>query len=188
MRSRGIELQGVVTGPVLILPGLGDSGPRHWQSLWEASSPQFRRVVQRDWETPSRADWVATLETAVATSGEPVLLVVHSLACALVAHWAPRASGRVAAALLVAPSDVDALGRTPDVVRSFSPLPLARLPFPTTLVCSRNDPYVEFSRGEVFAGCWGSRLVDAGLAGHINSDSGHGPWPEGRAILEEILQ
>jgi predicted alpha/beta hydrolase family esterase len=181
-------LQGVVTRPVLILPGLGDSGPRHWQSLWEASSPHFRRVVQRDWETPARADWVATLEAAVAGAGEPVVLVAHSLACALVAHWAPQASGRVAAALLVAPSDVDALGRTPDVVRSFSPLSLARLPFPTTLVCSRNDPYVEFSRGEIFAGCWGSRLVDAELAGHINSDSGHGPWPEGRAILEEILQ
>jgi len=131
---------------------------------------------------------VATLEAAVAASGEPVVLVAHSLSCALVAHWAPQANGRVATALLVAPSDVDAAERTPDVVRSFSPLPLARLPFPTTLVCSRNDPYVAFSRGEVFAGCWGSRLVDVGLAGHINSDSGHGPWPEGRTILEETLQ
>lgn len=173
--------------PVLILPGLGDSGPRHWQSQWQESSPRFRRVVQRDWETPARKDWVATLEAAVAASGEPVVLVAHSLACALVAHWAPRANGRVAAALLVSPSDVDSPERTPDVVRGFSPVPLAPLPFPTTLVCSRNDPYVDFARGETFARSWGSRLIDAGRAGHINSDSGHGPWPEGRAILEAIL-
>lgn len=177
-----------MTGPVLILPGLGDSGPRHWQSLWQESSPGFRRVVQRDWETPDRAEWVATLEASVAAAGEPVVLVAHSLACALVAHWAPQARGRIAAALLVAPSDVDERARTPDVVRSFGPLPLARLPFPTILVCSRNDPYVDFARGEAFARAWGSRLVDAGSAGHINSDSGHGNWPEGRAILEALLQ
>jgi predicted alpha/beta hydrolase family esterase len=177
-----------VSRPVLILPGLGDSGPDHWQSLWEASSPAFRRVIQRDWETPARADWVAALEAAVAASSERVVLVAHSLACALVAHWAPQARGRVAAALLVSPSDVDAPERTPDVVRDFSKLPLAPLPFPTVLVCSRNDPYVAFSRGEAFAGSWGSRLVDAGLAGHINSASGHGSWPEGRTILETILR
>jgi uncharacterized protein len=181
-----IERHSSVTLPVLILPGLGDSGPRHWQSLWQAESPRFRRVVQRDWETPSRADWVATLEASVASAGEPVILVAHSLACALVAHWAPQANGRAAAALLVSPSDVDSPAYTPDVVRGFSKLPLTALPFPSILVCSRNDPYIDFARGAALARSWGSRLVDAGLAGHINSDSGHGPWPEGRAILDAM--
>ena len=32
---------------------------------------------------------------------------------------------------------------------------------------------------EAKAAQWGSRLVAAGEAGHINADSGHGPWPEG---------
>jgi uncharacterized protein len=176
-----------VSRPVLILPGLGDSGPRHWQSLWEASSPKFRRVVQRDWDDPARADWLAALESAVAAAGEPVVLVAHSLACALVAHYAPQAKGRVASALLVAPSDVDDAARTPDVVRGFAKLPLVSLPFPSVLVCSRSDPYVDFARGEAFARSWGSRLVDAGPAGHINTDSGHGPWPEGRDILAAML-
>jgi uncharacterized protein len=26
---------------------------------------------------------------------------------------------------------------------------------------------------------WGSLLVEAGEAGHIDHTSGHGPWPEG---------
>jgi hypothetical protein len=46
---------------VLILPGLGDSGPEHRQSLWEASDLAFRRVVQRDWDNPTLAEWVETL-------------------------------------------------------------------------------------------------------------------------------
>jgi len=25
----------------------------------------------------------------------------------------------------------------------------------------------------------GAELIDAGFSGHINSESGHGPWPEG---------
>jgi predicted alpha/beta hydrolase family esterase len=172
--------------PVLILPGLGGSGPRHWQSLWEASSPDLRRVHQADWDNPDRVGWVAALEAAVAAAGSSVLLVAHSLACALVAHWAPGAKGRVAAALLVSPSDVEDATRTPDLVRGFAPLPLAQLSFPSVVVCSRNDPYVDFARGAACAAAWGSRLVDAGAAGHINADSGHGDWPEGQAILDAM--
>jgi len=173
--------------PVLILPGLGDSGPRHWQSLWEAEAPDFRRVLHKDWDNPERAQWVAMLEAAVVTTAnEPVLLVAHSLACALVVHWAPAARGRVAAALLVSPSDVEDPARTPDVVRGFAPLPLKPLPFPSVVVCSRTDPYIDFARGAAFAAAWGGRLVDAGDAGHINTGSGHGHWPEGRAILARM--
>jgi hypothetical protein len=31
-------------------------------------------------------------------------------------------------------------------------------------------------------------VVDAGQAGHINVDSGHGPWPEGLGILHGLRQ
>jgi len=55
---------------VLLIPGLNDSGPHHWQSLWHAANPGFVRVVQRDWETPDRAEWVAAL------AGRLVLAVV----------------------------------------------------------------------------------------------------------------
>jgi predicted alpha/beta hydrolase family esterase len=49
---------------VLLLPGFFDSGPEHWQSYWERADPSCVRVVQQDWETPVRADWVATPRTA----------------------------------------------------------------------------------------------------------------------------
>src|SRR5882672_4236614 len=116
--------------PVLILPGLGNSGPEHWQTLWEHGLPGARRVVQRDWDRPDPESWAKALEAAVAECSAPAVLVAHSLACALVVGWAAAARGRVKAALLVSPSDVEMPDRTPPEVRGFGPLPRARLPFP----------------------------------------------------------
>src|SRR6266496_688951 len=86
---------------VLVLPGLHGSGPRHWQSIWERRHRELQRVEQASWSEPRLGDWAATLERAVRAAPAPVILVAHSLACALVAHWAlAGATERVAAALL----------------------------------------------------------------------------------------
>ena len=174
---------------VLVLPGYGDSGPGHWQSLWEASEPSFRRVVQRDWLEPHLEDWLLELELAVSACVAPPVLVAHSLACALVAHWVQRTGGRTArGALLVAPPDVAALASVLDAVQSFAPVPLVRLPFPSTVVASDDDIYVTPERAQALARSWGSRFVPLVGAGHINTDSGFGPWPEGRALLDALLR
>jgi len=39
---------------VLILPGLGSSDARHWQSMWEQRYPEFIRVNQQEWDAPQR--------------------------------------------------------------------------------------------------------------------------------------
>ena len=77
---------------VLILPGLYDSGPDHWQSHWERTLPNVVRIVQRDWERPAREEWVAALEHMVAEHGPDAVLVGHSTACALIAFWAASSS------------------------------------------------------------------------------------------------
>jgi predicted alpha/beta hydrolase family esterase len=176
----------VPTTPVLILPGYADSGPDHWQSHWERADPACRRVVQDDWLQPRLEDWLAALDRYLAGCVEPPVLAAHSLACALVAHWAGRARPTARGALLVAPADVDSPRRTPEEVRNFSPIPLVRLPFPSIVVASTNDPFVSLDRATVFAAAWGSRLVRIERAGHINADAGFGPWPEGRALLAEL--
>ena len=173
---------------VLIVPGLNGSGPAHWQSRWESLYPWTVRVAQSDWDHPNRADWLSTLESAIAASPEPVVLVAHSLGCALVAHLASRPSAaRIAAALLVAPADVDSPDRTPPETRSFAPMPLVPLPFPATVVASDDDPYVTLARAQAFATVWGATFVDAGRKGHLNADSGLGDWPEGRRLLEALV-
>lgn len=182
------EASTVPGAPVLILPGYADSGPDHWQSHWERADPACRRVVQDDWLEPRRDDWLATLERYVAGCATPPVLVAHSLGCALVAHWGgEHARAAAKGALLVAPADVDSPLRTPGEVRGFGPIPLARLPFPSIVVASTDDPFVSPERASAFAAAWGSRLVILAGAGHINADAGFGPWPEGRRLLAELV-
>jgi predicted alpha/beta hydrolase family esterase/GNAT superfamily N-acetyltransferase len=176
---------------LLILPGLYDSGPDHWQSHMErALGPQQAvRVRQRDWAAPVCAEWVQTLDAAIRASDTPVVLVAHSTACLLVAHWTQTAALpqllRVRGALLVAPSDP--LGPSyPAGPTGFAPVPTAPLPFPSVVVASRTDAYVAFDTAAAWAAAWGSRLVDLGDAGHINADAGFGPWPEGLAIAQQL--
>lgn len=173
--------------PILIVPGVSDSGPSHWQSHWERALPTASRVVQSDWERPNLGFWTGTLLEAVReTPG--AILVAHSLGCATVAHLARINGGRgIAGALLVAPADVDRDVPSTEDLRAFSPLPRQPLGFPSIVVASRNDPYVAFERATLFARDWGSRLIDLGMAGHINVDSGHNAWPRGRALLRELI-
>src|SRR3989442_9309274 len=121
----------MVTTPVLVLPGYGDSGPEHWQSRWEAAGATFGRVLQRDWLMPERAEWLATLEREVAACPAPPVLVAHSLGCALVAHRVMAGGGGIKAALLVAPADVDMLATGLEAVPRLPPMPPAPLPFPS---------------------------------------------------------
>jgi len=173
--------------PVLILPGLDDSGPKHWQSLWEVCHLGFRRVVQQDWVAPRRVDWVETLDRAIAGEARAPVLVGHSNGCALVVHWAASARRRVRGALLVAPSDPEGPSY-PAGPTGFAPMPMGRLPFPSIVVASRDDPYVSMARAREYAAAWGSRLVDAGDVGHLNSESGLGEWPFGWALLAELTK
>jgi predicted alpha/beta hydrolase family esterase len=174
--------------PVLIVPGLGNSGPEHWQSLWEAEEPGFRRVEQRDWETPDCREWVLRLEETAAEAGPEAVIAAHSLGCATVAHWALQSERTVRGAFLVAPSDVEAPWYREAGLSGFDPMPLQPLPFPSLVVASSNDPYLSLKRAREFARAWGSRLVEVGDDGHLNTASGHGPWPEGRRLFGEWLR
>ena len=174
---------------VLIIPGLGDSGPQHWQSLWEASHPEYCRVRQTEWERPRCSDWVSNLKAAISAANQPVVLVAHSMGCIAVIHWVAitgNANNRVAAALLVSPPDVEA-ETIPVGPTGFAPCPLIRLPFKSIVVASTDDPFATLERAKIFAGAWGSELVILESAGHINAVSGHGPWPVGERLLDRLV-
>lgn len=171
---------------VLLLPGWQNSGPGHWQTLWEQQHG-FVRVEQHDWMRPLRGDWNARLEEVLLAQPAPVWLVAHSLGCALVAAWAAhsRNTACVRGALLVAPPELER-----DDLRVVLPgwAPVARqvLPFPSVLVASSDDPYGSLAHAQALAQAWGSRLVEAGPHGHLNAESGLGDWPEGLALLQSL--
>lgn len=173
---------------ILIIPGLGNSGPDHWQSRWEAKIATARRVEQADWHVPKLADWVANIEAAVASASRPVILIAHSCGAAAVIHAAPLlVPGRVAGAVLVSCPDAGSPG-LPGAAVAFLPVPNAPLPFPAVLVASRNDAFRAFAQAKALALDLGAAVADAGEAGHINSLSGHGPWPEGLMRLAGFLR
>jgi predicted alpha/beta hydrolase family esterase len=168
---------------ILLLPGLGGSGPDHWHTAWGNAFPRMQRVEQADWEKPVYSEWSARLTEAVARAGRPVVLVPHSLGTSLTMRWSfeqPEQARKVAGAFLVAPTDRDRFDASPaSPVRGWGPMILKRLPFPSMVVASRNDDRVSFERAREFAAAWGSALVDAGNAGHIGSASRLGLWPFG---------
>jgi hypothetical protein len=179
----------IAPNTLLTIPGWNGSGPTHWQSIWEARSTRFRRVEQRDWQQPSRREWIDAIDSAVANAAAPVILVAHSLGCIAVAHWAAsRDVAAVASALLVAPPWLHDSALCPQELRSFLPAPNSRLPFPSILVASENDPYLPIDLASRLAQSWGSEFVNVGLQGHINVASGHGPWPAGERILERLCE
>jgi hypothetical protein len=171
---------------VLNVPGLWNSGPKHWQSHWEAADPSIVRVQQRDWDHPRREEWVAAIERAVEAAGPAVVLTGHSLGCSAIAFWARETHLGVRGALLVAPSDSEAEGYPKEPI-GFQPMPLWPLRFPSIAVASTNDAYVTLDRARAFASAWESELVVAGALGHMNSDSDLGMWPQGRALLDRLF-
>jgi predicted alpha/beta hydrolase family esterase len=175
--------------PVIIVPGLGNSGPQHWQRLWQARlGTHAGAAEQQDWDRPDRAAWIQCLDDVIRHQPDPPVLVAHSLSCALVAHWAAAHHTEIAGALLVAPADTDSDAHTPPEAHVFRPMPRQPLLFPSIVVASRDDPYVAIDRARSFAAAWGSEFIDIGAAGHINPASGFGPWPLGEVLLERLRQ
>lgn len=165
---------------ILIVPGWTNSGPDHWQSRWQRHLKTARRVDQADWDRPVCADWVANIVAAVGRATRPVVLVAHSCGVAAVVHAAPQFGARgIAGAFLVAPADLDGGDEWPAAHGGFAPVPMHRLPFPSRLIGSSNDAHCSIARANAFAAAWGSDLSIVANAGHINTASGHGPWPEG---------
>lgn len=174
---------------ILIIPGLENSGPRHWQTLWEQQRSDCMRVELGMWDRPHRNTWVNKLNHAIRAANRPVILVAHSLGCLAVAWWAslerPGPDSPVVGALLVAPPDVD-VHPLDDRLLAFAPTPAEPLPFPSILVGSQNDPYLGYRAARRLARSWGSRFANAGRVGHINAASDLGDWPFGQFLLGRI--
>ncbi len=177
-----------MTPTVLILPGWQNSGPDHWQSRWERRHG-YTRVEQHDWMRPLRGDWTARLDEVVLATPGPIVLAAHSLGCLLTAWWAAhsRHTARVQGALLVAPPDIERDDNRQQIP-GWAPPARQRLPFPTIVVASSDDPFGSLASASRLASDWGSDFLSLGARGHINADSGLGDWDEGHALLQSLQE
>ncbi|MBG6143021.1 putative alpha/beta hydrolase family esterase [Labrenzia sp. EL_142] len=174
---------------ILLIPGYGRPLPGHWILRWSDKMATARVVKQAELHAPEKNEWLETLVKEVEAAERPVVLVAHSLGCILVAHGTHVLKDKVKGAYLVAPSDWDRDGLVKEFDGGdFKPVPREPLPFPAHVVASRNDPYCDHERAQELATAWGATFQDAGEAGHINLESGHGPWPEGMMSFAHFMK
>lgn len=171
----------------LILHGLGGSGPGHWQT-WlaarlKADSERVAYPDLPDADMPALGSWRSVLdgELAALPAGETVV-VCHSLACLLWLHHVADGGAQADRLLLVAPpSESAGLAE----IEAFFPAPLPALARGARLVCSDGDPYCP----EGAAALYGQPLdVPTDVlpgAGHVNPETGYGPWPQVEAWCVE---
>ena len=164
---------------LLIIPGLRDSGATHWQSWLQQQYRDARRVVQRDFSQPDLERWSERIGSSLDHAGSgPWIAVAHSFGClALVRHLAEQPDSPIQQALLVAPAEPDKFGLA-------ELLPHQRLPIPSTVIASQNDPWMSAASALRWAGRWGSNYSNLGQVGHINTESGFGPFPLAKRWVE----
>ncbi len=182
------------TPTILMVPGLRDHVPEHWQTLLERKLPKATSVPRMAHDMLSCAAWVAALDETLAAIEGPVILVAHSAGVMITAHWALRHARAIHGALLAAPPDFESPlpegYPTQEVLRAngWLPTPRARLPFPSVVAASTNDPLGRRERVAELAGAWGSRLVDVGAVGHLNPAAGYGEWPRAESFIAELTR
>ncbi|WP_176046260.1 alpha/beta hydrolase [Burkholderia sp. BCC1644] len=168
----------------VIVPGIGNSGPEHWQSHWETALPDAVRIAPASWDAPDLTDWIAALDAAVANARTPPLVICHSLGCLLFAHWHAVAARAVRGAFLVAVPDPEG-PRFPVAARAFARLPNGRFDgLPVLAVASSDDPYDPSGRALEWVTERGATPLPIGARGHLNVASGLAEWREGRALLD----
>ena len=160
---------------LVIVPGLHGSGAEHWQSWLHGQIAGAVRVEQEFWSVPDVERWADRIaETVDALGSGPHVIVAHSFGCLAALHATARYPGLgVAQMLLVAPAE-------PTRFNLANALPQAPLATRTCVVASDNDPWMSATNAHAWAQRWGSDWINLGNAGHINTESGYGPFPLAR--------
>lgn len=177
---------------VLIVPGLRDHVEDHWQTLLATKLPNARTVPPLEHDKLSRDARVAALDRALAEIDGPVVLVAHSAGVMIAVHWAQRHSRPIRGALLAAPADLESPFPpgypTTEALRDHGwlPIPRHRLPFPSIVAASTNDPLGKLERISELAAAWGSRIENVGAVGHLNPAAGFGEWPRAEDFVREL--
>jgi len=177
---------------VLIVPGLRDHVPEHWQTILEAKLPRAMTVPRMQHDKLSCAAWVGMLDRTLAQIDGPVVLAAHSAGVMIVVHWARWHRRAIQGALLATPADLESAlpeGYPTQKVlneNGWLPTPRARLPFPSIVAASANDPLGRIERITELAKGWGSRVVHLGAVGHLNPAAGYGEWARAEELIREL--
>lgn len=176
---------------VLVVPGFHGSGDAHWQTWLENQLPNIQRIDRVDWEMPVVKAWAKAVTRALDEDPVPTVIVAHSFGCLASALAIANRPNLDLAAVFVAPAQPDRFA--PFGVRDDLALPSiaqylpdSTLNVPGVLIGSQNDPWMKLPHAYAWARRWNLIFHDAGEVGHINTDSGFGPWPWIKGVVESI--
>ncbi|MBI5791449.1 MAG: alpha/beta hydrolase [Rhodocyclales bacterium] len=169
-RKSARSLPPFAAADILVVPGRGGSDADHWQTHFEHSHCNARRVEQNNWDVPDLDLWAQRIAAACREHNGSVLAVAHSFGCLALVRAVQAFGTKITGALLVAPADPERFAIPAALIRG-------RLPCPSLLIASDNDPWLRAWQARELATNWGSRYLNLGLAGHINVASGFGKWP-----------
>ena len=68
---------------ILLVPGLHNSGPDHWQSRWHQYFPHWQRMVGLPWDKPDLTVWSAKLASKLGDLGPAPWLPLLAMGAAL---------------------------------------------------------------------------------------------------------
>jgi predicted alpha/beta hydrolase family esterase len=74
-----------------------------------------------------------------------------------------------------------------EVILGYQTPPLEKLPFPSLILVSTDDPYSSIDRAAYFSRNWGSELISIGDLGHVNTDSNLGKCFQGKDLLNKFM-
>ncbi|WP_227979812.1 RBBP9/YdeN family alpha/beta hydrolase [Nocardia spumae] len=186
-------MQSAIDPTVVIVPGLRDHVPEHWQTRLAAELDRVHIVPPLEHDKLSLTARVDALDRVLSEAAGPVVLVAHSAGVMIAVHWAQRPTRDIHGALLATPADVETpfpsgYPTAEELDRhGWNPIPRRRLPFPSIVAASTTDPLASWRRVAGMAEAWGSRLVDLGDVGHLNPASGFGRWDRARELLSETV-
>ncbi len=169
----------------IIVPGIGGSDHNHWQSWLQRRLTSCSRVQQQDWNKPFLAQWVESFVSVTSLIETPIQVVAHSFGClttvAAVQQY-PELAKKIKKLILVAPANPsrfgengfarDSLGNYADFFNRI------KLNIRAEMIISENDPWLNFEDAQALAQAWNIQAINLGQVGHINVDSGFGPFPE----------
>ena len=177
-----------MTPRVLILHGLYGNTADHWQTIFynnlkkQGIAAAYPELPRKD--TPVLTEWLEVFSDLL-ESFVPDVLVCHSLGVLLTLHALHlNPDLRFRTMIFVAPP---AFAHPFDAARTFFPVPECSVrdrAAKSMLVCSDDDPWCPLEESRRMESCLGITTRRFPDRGHINPETGFGPWPD---LMEWIL-
>ena len=165
---------------ILIIHGWGGSDKPHWQSWLAGEIAKEYGCVSflkfSDFDFPKKNIWKEELLKEL-DDFKPNIVICHSLANILWFHLCNEESiNKIEKLYLVAPPSLE---NEIKEVRTFFPIkaPTNLHAKEALLICSTNDPYMSLEEAKSLKKALNIEMEILEDAGHLNADSGFGPWP-----------